>query len=194
MSGREAGATITGAAGSEPFACVSAAWKAHEGELRGYLRHRLAEPDVADDVLQDVFVKAMRQGRGFCTLDNPRAWLFEVARNAWVDHLRGERTTVPLPEDLVDAKDDTAPVDELAGCVERSLSELSPEDRDVIRRCDLEGTKLQDYADLKRLTLPAVKSRIQRARRRMRAILVRNCQVRFDEAGQVCCHVPRPGT
>ncbi len=71
MSGREAGATITGAAGSEPFACVSAAWKAHEGELRGYLRHRLADPDVADDVLQDVFVKAMRQGRGFCTLDKP---------------------------------------------------------------------------------------------------------------------------
>jgi len=179
---------------STAFACALSAWHRHHAEIRRFLARRASDPHVADDLVQEVFLKAMRQGQGFCTLDNPRAWLFEVARNAWVDHLRGERTTVPLPEDLVDAKDDTAPVDELAGCVERSLSELSPEDRDVIRRCDLEGTKLQDYADLKRLTLPAVKSRIQRARRRMRAILVRNCQVRFDEAGQVCCHVPRPGT
>lgn len=61
------------------FACVSAAWQAHEGELRKYLRYRAADADTADDVLQDVFVKAMRQG--FCSLDNPRAWLYQVARN-----------------------------------------------------------------------------------------------------------------
>jgi RNA polymerase sigma-70 factor (ECF subfamily) len=59
------------------FACVAAAWQAHEAELRGYLRHRMADAEAADDVLQDVFVKAMRQGRAFCTLDNPRAWLFQ---------------------------------------------------------------------------------------------------------------------
>ncbi len=44
-----------------PFACVSAAWKAHEGEPWGYLRHRVADPDIADALLQDLFVKAMRQ-------------------------------------------------------------------------------------------------------------------------------------
>lgn len=67
---------------------MSSAWRAHEGELLGYLRHRLSDADAADDVLQDVFVKAMRQGQGFCTLDNPRAWLFQVARNALVDRAR----------------------------------------------------------------------------------------------------------
>ena len=44
------------------FACVSSAWQAHEGKLLGYLRHRLSDVDAADDVLQDVFVKAMRHG------------------------------------------------------------------------------------------------------------------------------------
>ena len=56
----------------EPFACVVSVWQAHEGELRGYLRHRLSDTDAADDVLQDVFAKAMQQGQGFCGLDNPR--------------------------------------------------------------------------------------------------------------------------
>ena len=42
------------------------------------------------------------------------------------------------------------------------------------------------------LTLPAAKSRVQRARKRLKAQLVTACQVRLDEAGKVCCFVPRP--
>ena len=55
------------------FACVAAAWLAHEGDLRGFLRHHLSDGHAAEDLLQDVFVKGMRRGEGFCTLDNPRA-------------------------------------------------------------------------------------------------------------------------
>ena len=50
------------------LACVAAAWQAHESELRGYLKHRLPDSHAAEDLLQDVFVKAMRQGEGFCSL------------------------------------------------------------------------------------------------------------------------------
>ena len=45
---------------SPGFPCIVAAWQAHETELRGYLRHRLSDRAAADDVLQDVFLKAMR--------------------------------------------------------------------------------------------------------------------------------------
>ena len=44
------------------FACVSYAWRVHQSELRGYLIHRVADPALAEDLLQDVFVKALRQG------------------------------------------------------------------------------------------------------------------------------------
>jgi hypothetical protein len=64
------------------FTCVIRAWRAHESELQNYLHHRMGDSQLAVDLLQDVFVKAMQQGNGFCNLDNPRAWLFQVARNA----------------------------------------------------------------------------------------------------------------
>ena len=122
---------LTETAGRESFACVAAAWQAHEGELRGYLRHRLSDADAADDVLQDVFVKAMRQGQGFCTLDNPRAWLFQVARNALVDRPATSHAIEPLPTrtrgpSCGTAQEPIAPVDALAGCLARALGELSP--------------------------------------------------------------------
>lgn len=114
-----------------------------------------------------------------------------MARNALIDHLRLTKASVPLPEDLMEEEPVIAPVDARAERLERVLSELPEDDCEIIRRCDLEGMKLQTYGDVHALTLPAVKSRIQRARQRMREIMTRNCQVRFDDAGQVCCHVPR---
>ena len=180
------------------LACVAAAWQAHEAELRGYLRHRLSDGEAADDVLQDVFVKAMRQGQGFCAIDNPRAWLFQVARNALVDRLRATRTEDPLPEDLPDtavlAADPIAPVDALAGCVARVLGELSEEDAAILRACDLHGQTQRDYAQVHGLSLPATKSRLLRARLRMRDQITSACQVRFDVDGSVCGHVPRDNT
>ena len=174
-----------------PFACALTAWRQHQSELKGYLLHRLSDPVLADDLLQDVFLKAMRQGAAFCALENPRAWLFQVARNAVADQFRLAKDYVPLAEDLTDDEDVTEPVDALVGCMERVLTELPDADGDVIRQCDLQGMTLQRYADARGLTLPAVKSRIQRARQRMRERMILVCQVQFDEAGSVCCHVPR---
>lgn len=175
------------------FSCVSAAWAAHEAELRGYLRHQLADRPAAEDLLQDVFVKAMRQGEGFCRLDNPRAWLFQVARHALIDHARGARPQVPLDEFAhaiqAPAAEPIAPVDALSGCVERVLGELSPEDAAVLRACDLEGMTQRAFAALHGLSLPAAKSRLLRARQRMRDQLTTACRVNFDpEDGRVCGH------
>ena len=82
------------------FPCILRAWNTHERELRNYLRHRVGDAHLADDLFQEVFVRAMQQGRDFCTLDNARAWLFQVARNALIDQHRTGREIVELPEDI----------------------------------------------------------------------------------------------
>lgn len=173
-----------------PFTCVLNAWEHHEAELRRFLQHHLSDSYLAEDLVQEVFIKAMAQGKGFCILDNPRAWLFQVARNALIDTLRLTKPSVPLPDDLEHEEFESAPVDALAECMPRVLAALSEEDRDIIRQCDLEGVKQQAYADANGLSLPAAKSRLQRARQRMREWMIQHCQVGFDETGSVCCHKP----
>jgi len=186
---------ISAGAQGRPFACIAAAWESHEGELRGYLRHRLADADAADDLLQDVFVKAMRQGQGFCNLDNPRAWLFQVARNALVDRVRTAHPTDALPADLEELaspeQEPLAPIDALTGCMERVLGELPGQDAEILRACDLGSQTQRDFAQSHGLSLPAVKSRLLRARQRLRDRLTSACQVRFDADGTIGGHVPR---
>ena len=70
------------------MSCLMSAWGRHESELRRWLRGRLGNSHDAEDMLQDLFLKAMRQDRKFCEIDNARAWLYEVARNAVADCLR----------------------------------------------------------------------------------------------------------
>jgi RNA polymerase sigma-70 factor, ECF subfamily len=130
------------------FGCVLKAWEAHEAELLGFLRHQAGDPHRAEDLLQEVFLKAMRQGQGFCDLLQPRAWLFQVARNALIDEARRRRPTVELSDDVPAAStEEGLPVDELAECVERTLPRLEPDDQDVIRCCDVEGWRQHEYAD-----------------------------------------------
>jgi len=66
--------------------------------LRGWLISRLDNAADADDLLQDVFEKAMLQGERFCTVENRRAWLYRVTRNALIDRYRLKRELVELPD------------------------------------------------------------------------------------------------
>jgi RNA polymerase sigma-70 factor (ECF subfamily) len=171
--------------------CLIQAWDSHERELRTWLRKQLGSTADAEDVLQDVFLKALRQDKKFCAINNTRAWLFQVARNALIDRLRLKHDPLELPDDVPQANDEPAPVDTLATCLPRALAELPAEDHDIISACDLQGMKQDDYARQHGLSLPGAKSRLQRARKRLKAHLEAHCQVRYDDVGKVCCFVPR---
>ncbi|ABD71341.1 sigma-24 (FecI-like) [Rhodoferax ferrireducens T118] len=172
--------------------CLTTAWTAHENELRGWLRRRVGNAALADDLLQDLFLKALRQGERFCAIENARAWLFEVARNTLADHMRVAHPMVALPDDLVAPVEDDDTVDTLTACLPRVLSELSPDDREAITLCDLQGMAQADFAKAKGLSLSAAKSRVQRARLRLRAQMSQVCQVQVDDSGRVSDFVPRP--
>ncbi len=175
------------------YDCHHRAWRQHKEELRNFLAHRSGSDSEVDDVLQEVFLRVVLQGADFCEVANPRAWLFQVARNLLVDRLRLTKEQVPLPEDLhAESPLEPDPVDLLSHCLPRVLSELSPEDREAIMLCDIQGATQKAFAERLSLSLPAAKSRVQRARLRLRAHLAEACQLSFDDEGKVCCFVPRP--
>ena len=172
--------------------CVASAWENHSAELRRFLRRLTGDDAAADDLLQELFLRVLRQTDGLSKIDNPRAWLFRAARNLLIDRLRLAKEHVPLPDDLAVAADDPLPpVDALAQCLPRVLAELSAQDREAITLCDIDGMFQHAYAAHLGLSLPAAKARVQRARQRLRRRLMEACQVRFDATGRVCCFVRR---
>lgn len=170
--------------------CITNAWDSYEAELRRFLYSRVSDQAQAEDLLQEVFLKALREGAHFCSLDNTRAWLFRVTRNALIDYQRTRKFHDDVPDDLPEPVESIEPVVNLSQCLPTALKSLGKEDRDIIEQCDLEGMGQQQYAELHGLGLPAAKSRIQRARKRLKLALHDACHVRYDEQGRVCCFGP----
>ncbi|MDT8878550.1 sigma-70 family RNA polymerase sigma factor [Halomonas saccharevitans] len=171
------------------FPCIESAWQAHRDELRGFLIRHSGDQDTADDLLQSVYTQALTHRQQFCKLDSPRAWLFRVARHQWIDQQRRDRrwTDQPPPE-IAEESPPTSPLVSLINCIEHAMPHLEAKDRDILRRCDLEGLRQADYADDHGLRLPATKARLRRARQRLRQRLIAQCGIVFDEKGDICCH------
>lgn len=171
--------------------CILSAWDSHQQELRAFLQVRTNHTHEADDLLQEIFIKLLLQNHAFCGIQNTRAWLFRVARNTLTDYFRTKKIFVELSADLALETSQKLPIAELETCLLRNLADLSDDDRSVIECCDLSGQNQQTYAIHHDLTLSAVKSRLLRARKKLRDRIILNCRVRFDEDNKVCCHVPR---
>ena len=174
--------------------CIIAAWGNHEAELRGFLTRQTGNPVQAEDVLQETFLRAITEGAKFCSLENPRAWLFRVARNQLIDQSRSyaaKHQTSELSDEPLENINEIPAVKTLDICLPKALTKLDAEDREVIERCDLEGELQSHFAEDKGLTLAGAKSRIQRARKRLKTELVDLCKVNFDESGNVCCYTAK---
>ncbi len=176
---------------TDSLPCLMKAWKLHEHELYCWLLRQTGNQADTDDLIQEIFLRAVRQQRKFCAIVNTRAWLFEVARHLVIDKNRRRRAYQPLHEGICIPNNVTETVDSLAECLPRILNKMTEADRTILTLCDLEGMKQADFADRKGLTLAATKSRLLRARARLHQKLSSECQVRLDESGRVCCFTPR---
>lgn len=170
--------------------CLLETWHLSESELYSWLVKQTSDTELSFDLLQDTFLKALLQKQAFCDIQNQRAWLYRVARNMLIDKQRRANQEQVLNlsnDDSIWEAHELPVIDSLAQCLPKALSNLTESERDIIKQCDLQGLTQQQFAKKNGLTLVATKSRIQRARQKLKNILQTKCHVRFDEKQRVCC-------
>lgn len=162
-------------------------WALHRKQIYQFVLKRVNDPMAADDLVQDILYRAYTQ------LDNLQAeskflpWLYRISRNAIIDYYRAQRPTADLPENLIDedAEIDEFVLSELMQCVRPMVNALPETYRNTLFQADLNGLKLKDVAEMENLSLPAVKSRVQRGRKQLKALLQTCCEIEQDQHGQV---------
>jgi RNA polymerase sigma-70 factor, ECF subfamily len=157
-------------------------WTAFSGRLRGFIAKRVREEVDIDDILQDAFAKIHAGLPKLKEGEKLEAWLFQVARRAVVDHYR-KRRSVELPEDVAEeppAKDISA---EVASWLDPMMSLIPEEDREALRLTNREGLSHKELAGRWGLSLTGAKSRVQRARTRLKEALLDCCHIELDRRG-----------
>lgn len=173
---------------SEP----STLWADFAPPLRSFIARRVPPGVEPDDVLQEVFLRVVRHVGRLRTTDRPEAWLFQIARNALRDQLRARQRrdgrTDPLEVD-VPAETDPASVRdseaELAPCLTPMIARLPEPYRTAIDLTSRQGLTQAEAARQAGVSVPGMKSRVQRGRAQLRQMLVRCCEIAVDVRGGV---------
>jgi RNA polymerase sigma-70 factor (ECF subfamily) len=175
-------------------------WDDVADRLRPFIARRVGRPEDVDDVLQDVFVRVQRGLASIRHEDRLRAWLFQITRSAIAEHLRA-RARHPLA-DSPEAAEQPTPIegdqDEildggLTACLARFVAELPSPYREAITLTELQGVSQADAAAMLGLSIPGMKSRVQRGRARLRRLFEDCCEVTLDRRRRVVSCEPRHG-
>ncbi len=138
--------------------------------LHGYCARVVGSAFDAEDIVQDSMAKAMSNWNEN-EIRNPEAWIFRIAHNTAIDHLR--RTTrfswEPLDETAVEESDEVSAIEhleqkEMAVLALSIFMQLSPLQRCTVILKDVFGYSLAEVADMLSITTGGVKSALHRAR------------------------------
>lgn len=176
-------------------------WDELATRLRPFIRRRVASEPDADDVLQDVLLRVHRGLPSLHDEDRFGPWMYRIARTTIADHLRG-RLRHPVAargavaERLDEAtepfgEDEDAVAGEVAQYLAFFVASLPSPYREALTLTELEGRTQREAAQMLGISLSGMKSRVQRGRARLRAMLEACCELAVDARGKVIACEPR---
>jgi RNA polymerase sigma-70 factor (ECF subfamily) len=167
-------------------------WDQFNAELKAFLCRQLKQEDVCNDILQELYLKMYINRDKLEKVHNIRAYLFQMAHNALIDyHRRAARETESSTAVIPESEAATLLPDEymLADCLRAMINGLPQIYSEALILTELEGMTQKQYAEKAGISLSGAKSRVQRAREKLKEEIINCCQYEFDKYGNIlsCC-------
>ena len=164
-------------------------WLTVSGSLRQYVRRKVSDPRLAEDLLQEIFLKVQENYQQLQDEKKVGAWVFRMARNVIIDHYRQQERYGTLPAgllpDLATGHDGADLNEEFAACIPAMLEVLPQTYREAIYLSEIEGLSQKELARRLGISYSGAKSRVQRGRRKLREVLLRCCHIHTDAYGNI---------
>jgi RNA polymerase sigma-70 factor, ECF subfamily len=187
----------------EDTADVGTLFETHHDRIYRYVLHIIRNPEEAEDLTQDTFLRAHRHLDSLRDPEAVRGWLYRIATHVSLDRLRQRK-----PQISIDGEEGAHRVEEAASvspsaqeaterketsrCVQRCLDFLPDRYRAVILMHEAHGLTAVEIASLLGANLTTVKMRLHRARRMLQQVMECGCAVSNDARGRPVCQ-PKSG-
>lgn len=159
-------------------------WTKYHTDIQQFIISKVKEITIADDILQDTFIKIHTKLHTLKDIKKLKSWCFTIARNSILDYWKSKNKTfeianfeseIELEENIHTEKD----------CLRGILKNLPKKYRDPLFLSDIKGLKQQEVADQLKQTLPTTKSQIQRARKLIAEGFMQCCGFVLNEKGNL---------
>jgi RNA polymerase sigma-70 factor (ECF subfamily) len=159
-------------------------WSSYSEDLKRFIISKVKDATIADDILQDTFIKIHTKLHTLKDITKLKNWCFTVSRNAILDYWKSANKTFEINnfeentqfEENIHTEQD---------CLEAILKNLPKKYRDPLFLSDIKGLKQQEVANQLKQSLPTTKSQIQRARKLIAKGFMDCCGFKIDKKGNL---------
>jgi RNA polymerase sigma-70 factor, ECF subfamily len=165
-------------------------WQDHYRQLKVYIYHQVKDETLTEDLLHEVYFRVSKHINTIQDAQKISSWLYRVTSNVVIDYFRKNSA-----EKFIEYRDDiehTAeknPSDEarreLSKCLLPMINELPEDYQEAIYLSEIEGITQQKVAEIMGLSLSGAKSKIQRGRKKIKAMLTGCCEIELDPKNRV---------
>ncbi|GAB3821673.1 RNA polymerase sigma factor SigZ [Pontibacter rugosus] len=172
----------------ETCGAVAPVFLAYEAQLKGFVQKRVKDEDEANEILQQLYLKLYKSCEQLQEVQNLKAWLYQITRNAVYDFFRENSRTQcinldvewPEPEELTDQARH-----EVEALVAPLINLLPEAYAEALRLSELEGLSQKEIANHLGVSYSGAKSRVQRGREKLKQLFAECCHLELSRDGQV---------
>jgi RNA polymerase sigma factor (sigma-70 family) len=162
---------------------------ANHREFLAYVERRIGNRSLAEEILQEAFVKSLDKADQ--VRDSAIGWFYRVLRNAVIDHQRRHASAARRLEAFAAELDESVPPvgemhEAVCRCVAQLADTLKPEYADALRRIEIDGVSVKDYAAETGISSSNAGVRVFRAREALRKQVARSCGTCADHGCYQC--------
>ncbi len=159
-------------------------WDSLYPRLVAFVNAKVKDKPTAEDIVQDVFIKAYTKSNQLKEVHKVSAWIYQITRHAIADHFRASsKSFLPVNVDWESSMADLN--DCVAFCLNVLIKTLPEKYRIALELTELENLSQHELARRLQISYPGARSRVQRARKLLRAKLDKLYRIETDSYGNI---------
>lgn len=166
-------------------------WEEFNMELKRFILRHVQDEPSAEDILQDVFLKIHTHIGSLRESDKLQGWIYQITRNTITDYYRTRKFTPDLSEVAYFPED---PFEDVVGdllpFVKKLVASLPFNYRQALLLTEYEGLTQRQLAERLGISISGAKSRVQRAKEKVKQMLLSCCHFEFDGLGRIIDYEP----
>ncbi len=169
-------------------------WKEYYSQLLKFILKSIPDKDTAEDILQNVFIKILSNIDSLKDSTKLKTWIFQITRNAIIDHFRESKAAKSIPLDLKDEDDEIKNdiTEEVGTWIFPFIKTLPEKYQEALILSELNGMSQKDLATHLGISYAGAKSRVQRGRTMLKERLTQCCIFHSDKYGNIMDYEHNP--
>ena len=157
-------------------------WKLYADDVKHFILSKVKNTQIADDLIQETFIKIHIKLSTLKDTSKLKSWIFSIARNTTLDYFKSTSKNIDFLTEDISLEEEPHSHSE-KDCLLAHIMNLDKKYRTPLFLSDIKGVKQTEISKQLKISLPTIKSRIQRARKKVAEGFMECCDYQLNEKG-----------